>query len=92
MPRVGVESGDVPELHMAQDYAELERSARLLSPEERARLAEAMTESLRDAIPQDVEAAWEAEIKRRVEAYERGEVTLIPAEEVFAKARRLTGE
>jgi len=77
---------------MAQDYAELERSARLLSPEERARLAEAMTESLRDAIPQDVEAAWEAEIKRRVEAYERGEATLIPAEEVFAKARRLTGE
>ena len=57
---------------MAQDYAELERSARLLSPEERARLAEAMTESL--------------------EAYERGEATLIPAEEVFAKARRITGE
>jgi putative addiction module component (TIGR02574 family) len=77
---------------MAQDYAELERSARLLSPEERARLAEAMTESLRDAIPQDVEAEWEAEIKRRVEAYERGEATLIPAEEVFAKARRISGE
>ena len=77
---------------MAQDYAELERSARLLSPEERARLAEAMTESLRDAIPQDVEAEWEVEIKRRVEAYERGEATLIPAEEVFAKARRITGE
>jgi hypothetical protein len=62
---------------MAQDYAELERSARLLSPEERARLAE---------------ARWAAEIKRRVEAYERGEATLIPAEEVFAKARRITGE
>jgi putative addiction module component (TIGR02574 family) len=77
---------------MAQDYAELERSARLLSPEERARLAEAMTESLRGAIPQDVEAEWEAEIKRRVEAYERGEATLIPAEEVFAKARRISGE
>jgi putative addiction module component (TIGR02574 family) len=77
---------------MAQDYAELERSARLLSPEERARLAEAMTESLRDAIPHDVEAEWAAEIKRRVEAYERGEATLIPAEEVFAKARRITGE
>ena len=77
---------------MAQDYAELERSARLLSPEERARLAEAMTESLRDAIPQDVEAEWEAEIKRRIDAYERGEATLIPAEEVFAKARRISGE
>lgn len=77
---------------MTQDYAELERSARLLTPEERARLAEAMTESLRDAVPPDVEAEWEAEIKRRVDAYERGEATLIPAEEVFAKARRITGE
>jgi putative addiction module component (TIGR02574 family) len=77
---------------MTQDYSELERSARLLSPEERARLAEAMAESLRDAVPLDVQAEWEAEIKRRVEAYERGEATLIPAEEVFAKARRITGE
>jgi hypothetical protein len=48
-----------------------------------------MTESLRDAIPQDVEVEWEA--KRRIEAYERGEATFIPAEEVFAKARRITG-
>jgi putative addiction module component (TIGR02574 family) len=77
---------------MSHNYAEVEKSARLLSPEERARLAEAMTESLRDAMPADVEAAWEAEIKRRVEAYERGEVTLVPAEDVFAKARKISGE
>jgi putative addiction module component (TIGR02574 family) len=77
---------------MAPDYAELERNARLLAPEERARLAEAMTESLREAMPVDVQAAWEAEIKRRIEAYERGEATLVPAEAVFAKARRISGE
>jgi putative addiction module component (TIGR02574 family) len=81
----------VPEIHMSQDYAEIEKSARLLTPEERARLAEAMTESLREAMPSEIEAEWEAEIKRRVEAYERGEVTLIPAEDVFAKARKITG-
>ena len=77
---------------MSQDYAEIEKSARLLSPEERARLAEAMTESLREAMPSGIEAEWEAEIKRRVEAYERGEATLTPAEDVFAKARKITGE
>jgi len=77
---------------MSQDYAEIEKSALLLSPEERARLAEAMTESLREAMSQEVEAAWEAEIRHRVEAYERGEATLIPAEDVFAKARKITGE
>jgi putative addiction module component (TIGR02574 family) len=81
----------VPEIHMSQDYAEIEKSARLLTPEERARLAEAMTESLREAMPSEIEAEWKAEIKRRVEAYERGEVTLIPAEDVFAKARKITG-
>ena len=77
---------------MSQDYAEIEKSARLLSPEERARLAETMTESLREAMPSEIEAEWEVEIKRRVEAYERGEATLIPAEDVFAKARRIAGE
>jgi putative addiction module component (TIGR02574 family) len=77
---------------MSQDYAEIEKSARLLSPEERARLAEAMTESLREAMPAEIEAAWEAEIRRRVDAYERGQATLIPAEDVFAKARKITGE
>jgi putative addiction module component (TIGR02574 family) len=76
---------------MSQDYAEIEKSARLLSPEERARLAEAMTESLRGAMSSDVEATWEAEIKRRVEAYERGEASVVPAEDVFAKARKLGG-
>jgi putative addiction module component (TIGR02574 family) len=77
---------------MSQDYAEIEKSARLLSPEERARLAEAMAESLREAMPAEIEAAWEVEIRRRVDAYERGEATLIPAEDVFAKARKITGE
>jgi putative addiction module component (TIGR02574 family) len=77
---------------MSQDYAEIEKGARLLTPGERARLAEAMTESLRAAMPSEIEAEWEAEIKRRVEAYERGEARLIPAEDVFAKARKIAGE
>lgn len=77
---------------MSRDYAEIEKGARLLSPEERARLAEVMTESLRDAMPREIEAEWEAEIKRRIDAYERGEARLIPAEDVFAKARKIAGE
>ena len=80
------------EVCMSQDYAEIEKSARLLTPEERARLAEALTESLREEMSSEIEAAWEAEIKRRVEAYERGEANLIPAEDVFAKARKIAGE
>ena len=77
---------------MSQDYAEIEKNARLLTSEERARLAEAMTESLREAMPSEIEAEWEAEIKRRVEAYERGDARLVSAEDVFAKARKIAGE
>lgn len=76
---------------MAHTYTELEREARLLSPDERAQLIDALLESLRDVKLAEVEAAWAVEIERRVAAYERGEAKLVPAEEVFAKARLITG-
>ena len=36
----------------------------------------------------DVEAAWDAEIRRRVDDFEAGRIDTIPAETVFAEARR----
>jgi putative addiction module component (TIGR02574 family) len=75
---------------MAQSYTELEREARLLSPEERALLVDALLDSLREVRPAEVEAAWAVEIERRVAAYERGDAKFIPAEDVFAKARLIT--
>lgn len=69
---------------------ELSKKAQTLTVEERAQLAQELLESVeRDADP-DVQAAWEAEIANRIAKYERGEAKLIPAEEVFAAARRLT--
>ena len=38
----------------------------------------------------EVQAAWDAEIADRIAKYERGDARLVPAEEVFAAARRLT--
>jgi len=76
---------------MSQTYAELEREVRLLSAEERAQLVNALLESLRGEKIAEVEAAWAVEIERRVTAYERGEAKLVPAEEVFAKARTIAG-
>jgi putative addiction module component (TIGR02574 family) len=70
--------------------AELEEQARHLSSEERARLAEVLLESLRDAPSAEIEAAWAHELEARVAAYERGESETFSAEEVFAEARRLT--
>lgn len=37
----------------------------------------------------EVGVAWTAEIERRLTVYERGEATLVPADEVFAKASRI---
>ena len=68
---------------------ELEVQARALTPEERAKLAETLLESLRDAPIAEIEAAWEREIEARAAAYDRGELETISAEDVFAEARRL---
>ncbi len=68
----------------------LSKKAQTLSVEERAQLAQELLESVeRDSDP-EVQAAWEAEIASRIFKYERGEARLIPAEDVFAAARRLT--
>ena len=76
---------------MAQTYTELEREARLLSPDEKAQLVDALLDSLREIKLADIETAWGVEIDRRVAAYERGDTKLVPSEDVFAKARLITG-
>ena len=70
---------------------ELSQKARTLSPEDRARLAEDLLASLEDGSESDseVEAAWENEIRRRVEEVESGTAKLIPAEDVYAETRRI---
>lgn len=75
---------------MSTLFDELSKKAQSLPVEERAQLAQELLESVeRDAGP-EVRAAWEVEIADRIAKYERGEARLIPAEEVFAAARRLT--
>lgn len=65
---------------------ELEAAVLSLPKGERARLAERLIASL-DEDP-EVEEAWAAEIKRRLDGIDRGEIEMIPAEEVLAEARR----
>ena len=66
------------------------RDARTLPLAERERL---LAELIRDlqpgntASPEEIEAAWDAEIARRLEEIDSGKVTGIPAEEVFARLR-----
>lgn len=68
--------------------AELAEKGRSLALEERARLVELLVESLHEPPLAEIEAAWEVEIQRRVQAHARGEVETFAAEGVFAEARR----
>ena len=78
---------------MSNTLTELKAKASQLSEAERAELALSLIESLdgpADPDP-DVEEAWRLEIERRVGQIERGEVQLIPGDEVFARLRRRLG-
>lgn len=69
---------------------ELSKKAQTLTLEERAQLAQELLESVEREADPGVQAAWETEIASRIAKYGRGEAKLIPAEDVFAAARRLT--
>ena len=73
---------------MSALYEEVSRRAKELTVEERAELAQELLASIEIDSDPEAQAAWEAEIADRIARYERGEVRLIPAEEVFAAARR----
>jgi putative addiction module component (TIGR02574 family) len=66
----------------------LRSTALALPPQERAALAAELLESLDNVgDEQDVTAAWDAEIGRRILEIERGEVKTISADQVMQRLR-----
>jgi putative addiction module component (TIGR02574 family) len=76
---------------MSDTLAELKKRAATLSDTERADLALSLIESLDGPADPDAEEAWRVEIERRIGQIDRGEVQLIPGDEVFARLRRRLG-
>jgi putative addiction module component (TIGR02574 family) len=75
---------------MSVDLEVLEAEALKLSAQERARLVDRLIASLSDDA--DVDEAWAAEVERRIAEVEAGRVSMVPAVDVIARARRvLTG-
>ena len=66
---------------------ELHAAVLSLPQAERARLAARILESLEEDA--DIEAAWRTEVRDRLEAYRRGEIAAVAAEDVLARARRI---
>jgi putative addiction module component (TIGR02574 family) len=57
--------------------------------EERANLANTLIDSLDATVDEDVEIAWQEEVRRRIDDLRSGRVNVIPWEEVREKARTL---
>ena len=74
---------------MPDTAADLAFRGKQLPREERERLVDELLESLNEPAAAELDAAWSAEIERRLAAYDRGEVQALSAEAVFAKARAL---
>jgi putative addiction module component (TIGR02574 family) len=74
---------------MPDTAAELAFRGKQLPREERERLVDELLESLNEPASAELDAAWSEEIKRRLAAYDRGEVQALSADEVFAKARAI---
>jgi putative addiction module component (TIGR02574 family) len=70
---------------------ELKDKAARLSESERAELALALIESLDREVEAGVDEAWRIEVERRIAEIDRGEIQLIPGDEVFARLRRKLG-
>ncbi len=67
----------------------LSQDALVLPPDQRLTLARRLLESV-DLEPEPgAEAAWQAEIARRIERFDAGESRTIPAGEVFARLRQI---
>ncbi len=74
---------------MKRGLDDLLKEAMKLAPEARAALAGSLIDSLDGTVDDDVEAAWDAEIARRLGEIQGGQIALVPWAEV---RRRLIGQ
>ena len=68
---------------MSGRSTEILKEALCLPPAERAEIAERLLVSLDTPDRQRVDELWVREAEERLDAYEKGEITTIPAKQVF---------
>ena len=74
---------------MTTSVEELVVQASQLSVEDRTHLADLLLASVPEDESADIDAGWEQEIQRRVDAVRAGTAKTVSAEDVHAQARRL---
>jgi putative addiction module component (TIGR02574 family) len=77
---------------MSTQAEQILQSALGLPADERVDIAESLMLSVDEEKGAEIDAAWAAEIKRRIESIDKGEVQLIPWDEALRSMReRLNG-
>ena len=72
---------------MTENAERVKQEVLQLPEADRAELARFLIESLDESADPDVEGAWDAELRRRVERIEQGKSRLRPAHQVRAEIR-----
>jgi putative addiction module component (TIGR02574 family) len=75
---------------MSATFERLQVEAMQLSDAERADLADFLWTSIAERA--EIDAAWDVELQRRIDALDAGKTASTPAEDVFAEARRIIAE
>ena len=73
---------------MAGSIETLVSEAMQLPPDQRLTLAHRILSSVEPVVSNEIDAAWDTEIRKRIARYDAGEVGGIPAAEVFAEIDR----
>ena len=74
---------------MSSTFDQLSTQAIALSPSDRARLADLLHASLPNDPSGDLDAAWDEEIRSRLDALESGTAVLVASAEVHEEARKI---
>ena len=72
---------------MNTESQQLLQSVLALPDSDRAEIAASLIRSLDEDVDEDVDAAWALEIQRRIQSIDRGEVKLVPWDDVMREMR-----
>lgn len=72
---------------MSSSNRDIEKQAKSLPQQERARLALSLIESLDPGLDEDAEALWLEEADKRLKAYDAGETQSRPVDDVIAEIK-----
>jgi putative addiction module component (TIGR02574 family) len=75
---------------MSERGTQILKEALSLSPDERAALVEHLLASFDASARQHIDTLWAQEAEDRLDAFERGEILTIPAQNVFDAIRKQT--